>query len=186
MYKWNKFITHRVEVNLHAKYTNVGCYTLDWISSENRFLSWRELSSGIQCRAAHWKLTDFLEEHITSIFRVEQDAGSHWYLARPIRPWRWRWYVPPKLRRTSSGLHSCENLKSYISLVLFSFLTLSFPSFHPYPLSPPWPLVFSFSLTFLTILNQYPILNEDPHWFAEFWYSILQYCLCLHKGHSLV
>jgi hypothetical protein len=30
---------------------------------------------------------------------------SRWYLARLIRPWRWRRYVPPKLQLTSNGLH---------------------------------------------------------------------------------
>jgi hypothetical protein len=30
---------------------------------------------------------------------------SRWYLARFIRPWRWRWYVPPKCWLTFNRLH---------------------------------------------------------------------------------
>jgi hypothetical protein len=58
-----------------------------------------------------------------------------------FRSWRWRWYVPPKLRFTYR-LHgaisqkitfkttACENLKPYIDLLAACFL--------PVPWDPPW------------------------------------------------
>jgi hypothetical protein len=40
---------------------------------------------------------------------------SHWYLARLIQPWRWRWYVPLKRQLTFNRLHSVISQK----IVLF-------------------------------------------------------------------
>jgi hypothetical protein len=75
--------------------------------------------------------TDVSEEHIASIFRVEEQAeqetssGCHllsgWFLARLIlRPWRWRQYVPPKRRVTYNALHGV------ISQMIVFFKTISY------------------------------------------------------------
>jgi hypothetical protein len=68
--------------------------------------------------------------------------GSHflrWYLARLIRPWRWRLYLPPKRRFTSSGLHgvmccllpySKELDPNLRNLDLIHIITPSFPMIH--------------------------------------------------------
>jgi hypothetical protein len=50
---------------------------------------WDTVSSSIM-----W--TDFSEESITSIFRVTYCTLISW--SANFRPWRWRWYVPPKRR----------------------------------------------------------------------------------------
>jgi hypothetical protein len=36
---------------------------------------------------------------------------ARWFLAEFLRPWRWRRYVPPKLRLTLNGLHSVVSQK---------------------------------------------------------------------------
>jgi hypothetical protein len=70
---------------------------------------WRFLSSGISCRVVRWKSTDISEEHVTSIFRVEENATSsyvwhllsRWFIPWPIlSPCRRRRCVPPKRRFT--------------------------------------------------------------------------------------
>jgi hypothetical protein len=37
--------------------------------------------------------------------RVARHPLSRWYLARLLKPWRWKQYVPPKRRLTFNGLH---------------------------------------------------------------------------------
>jgi hypothetical protein len=78
----------------------------------------RVLSSGIQCCVVCWESTNVFQEHIASIFRVEEKAEqetsmkaggkqSSWFPAWLIfRPWRWRRYVPPKRWLTLNRLHS--------------------------------------------------------------------------------
>jgi hypothetical protein len=46
---------------------------------------------------------------------------SRWYLARLIRPWRWRRYVPPKCRLTYILLrnHQCDTLQSYTTVAVW-------------------------------------------------------------------
>jgi hypothetical protein len=49
--------------------------------------------------------------------RESRWQAEYWYLARLIRPWRWRRYVPPKLRLTSNGSHGVisENIVLFIT-----------------------------------------------------------------------
>jgi hypothetical protein len=55
--------------------------------------------------------TDVSEEHISSCHLL-----SRWFLARHFfQIWRWRQYVPPKLRLTFNGLHGVISQK----IVLF-------------------------------------------------------------------
>jgi hypothetical protein len=43
---------------------------------------------------------------------------SRWYFGRLIlRPWRWRWYVPPKRRLTFNGLHSVVSQKTVLFII---------------------------------------------------------------------
>jgi hypothetical protein len=68
---------------------------------------WRMLSCGMWC-CVDLVLTNISEEHIASIFRVENllVPGSQIF-----QPWRWRRYVPPK-RRLTQVLHSATSKKT--------------------------------------------------------------------------
>jgi hypothetical protein len=46
---------------------------------------------------------------------------SRWYLARLIRPWRWRRYVPPKRRLTFTRLHGVISQKVVSTSFFLSF-----------------------------------------------------------------
>jgi hypothetical protein len=53
---------------------------------------------------------------------------SRWFLAWLIlRPWRWRWYVPPKRQLTFNRLHSIifQTKKLFNSLFIFIIFTTS-------------------------------------------------------------
>jgi hypothetical protein len=49
---------------------------------------------------------------------------SRWYFFRPIRPWKWKRYIPPKGRLTFNGLHGVISQKT----VLFHILVSSYYS----------------------------------------------------------
>jgi hypothetical protein len=56
--------------------------------------------------------SDVSEESITFIFRVKSQPNkkpvcNRWLGSTDFRPWRWRWFVPPK-RRFTYGLHGAK------------------------------------------------------------------------------
>jgi hypothetical protein len=71
----------------------------DWRFSQ-RWLR-RVSSSGIWRCVVRWVSTDVSEDHISSIFRVEEISSAETF----ILPWRWMRYVPPKRRLKLNGLH---------------------------------------------------------------------------------
>jgi hypothetical protein len=93
----------------------------------------RVSSSGIWCRVVRWVLTDVSEEHIASIFRVEEISSaktSHlvasWLLMNLfLRPWRWRLCVPPKRRFKLDRLHGV------ISQKMILFITTAVKTSNP-------------------------------------------------------
>jgi hypothetical protein len=80
-------------------------------------VNWRASSSRIWRRVVRRVSTDVLEEHIASIFRVEEiNSACHlfacWILLNIfIWPWRWRRCVPPKFQLKLDGLHSVISQK---------------------------------------------------------------------------
>jgi hypothetical protein len=78
---------------------------------------WRVSSSGIWRRVVRWVSTYVLEEHIASIFRVEETGSAN----QRLRPWRWRRYVPPKRRLKLNGLHGVISQK----MILFKNALIS-------------------------------------------------------------
>jgi hypothetical protein len=89
-------------------------------------LIWRVSSSGMWRRVVCWVATDVSEEHIASIFRVEEIiSASKQVLVLAelfLKPWRWRRYVPPKLRLQLSRLHGVISQK----MILFMYLSVGF------------------------------------------------------------
>jgi hypothetical protein len=72
------------------------------------------------------KEPDVSEEHITSIFRVEEVAACFcWFRpCRSLQSWRWRQYVPPK-RQFISKLHGVTTQKTVIHIL---FQESNFPN----------------------------------------------------------
>jgi hypothetical protein len=91
------------------------------------------LSSGISYYVVHWKSTDVSEEHITSIFRNQNEAevwslpASRWFhVWLNLIHWRWRQHVTPKCRLTFSGIQGFVSQK--IGLFITTALRTSNPT----------------------------------------------------------
>jgi hypothetical protein len=98
--------------------TQCTCAIRNNISSELRRI-WGSQSSGYEefylpgCNAM--KSTDVLEEHVTSLFRVQEQnllLASCLFLAWLIQHWRWSWHVPPECWLSFNGLHSVISQKT--------------------------------------------------------------------------
>jgi hypothetical protein len=105
-----------------------GVFVMEDLRFSQRWL-WR-VSSGIWRRVVRWVSTDVSEEHIASIFKVEEIGSANQrtsrfatYLLAGLlnifhRPWRWRRYVPPIRRLKLNGLHGVISQK----MILFGYL----------------------------------------------------------------
>jgi hypothetical protein len=88
--------------------------------------SFPELSSGVCCHVIHWKSTEVSEEHIASIYRIEETKqlcflpASWWFLPWIIfPPQKWRRYIPPKRRLTLSGLGLLDACFTLVSCLAY-------------------------------------------------------------------
>jgi hypothetical protein len=87
-----------------------------------------ELYSRVWCNVVHWKLTDFSEKHIASIFRIVEEtkqlcflAASLWFLLWIILPPRkWRQCIPPKCQLTFNGLGQLGTCFTLVSCLVYS------------------------------------------------------------------
>jgi hypothetical protein len=91
----------------------------------------RVLSSGIQHRAHRWNSHNVSEEHVASIFRVEEQANQETCVKQTacsfLQPLTWRRQVPPKRRLIFNWLHGVMSQKTE----LFTFhLCLHTPHGH--------------------------------------------------------
>jgi hypothetical protein len=84
-------------------------------------LSWRVSSSGKWRRVVRWVSTDVSDDHIASIFRVEEIGSAN------QRASRWR-YVPPKRPLKLNGLH---RLHGVISQKMILFITTAVKTSNP-------------------------------------------------------
>jgi hypothetical protein len=103
---------------------------------------WRVLSSGIYRSAVRWKWTDVSEERVPSIFRIkeyvmrettmkhavdipENRACHLLYAWLILRPWRWRYHVPPKHRMIFNGVNDVLWQRRTFLSVLISGIQVS-------------------------------------------------------------
>jgi hypothetical protein len=130
--EWKLFQTEAVEKNemyilcpLHFFHKT---YSFEVIKQKEL---WRVSSSGIWCRVVCWVATDVSEEHIASLFRVEEIfSACHlltcWFLLKLfLRPWSWRRYIPSKRRLQLNRLHSI------ISQKMILFITTAVKTSNP-------------------------------------------------------
>jgi hypothetical protein len=120
---------------IHRPYV-VGQYSLCVLleTGVKLLISWRVSSSGIWRRVVRWVEPDVSEEHIASVFRVEEEFSKPasclatacslvcWTI---LRPWRWRRYVPPKRRMQLNVLHGVISQK----MILFITTAVKTSSF---------------------------------------------------------
>jgi hypothetical protein len=93
-----------------------------------RLLKW---CTGLAVNFNFLKSTSFLDITPCSPLKANRRFGGaysachlllRWYLARLIRPWRWKRYVPPKRRLAFSGVHGVISQK----IVLFITTAVGF------------------------------------------------------------
>jgi hypothetical protein len=72
-----------------------------------------------------------LHLQVRRISRARTQPESRWQAELILRPWRWRWYVPPKRRLTFNGLHRVVSQKILLFRVLVCLSETSTPEYTP-------------------------------------------------------
>jgi hypothetical protein len=123
-----------------------------WIQNMNKI--WRVSSSGMWRRVVCWVATDVSEEHIASIFRVEEIISASKQVASLLAGSCWNYFFDPEdggvcSSETSVATqqttqrhipddtlhnHRCENLKSYMNKICPTIQV----HIHPYKQTTPW------------------------------------------------